>query len=201
MLKGQKPVQLQEARRFHELVKLKMVRSNYGVAIDGGAHVGSWTVEMAKVFQTVYAFEPCEEAFSMLCENVINETSDCDIIPMQKALYNEECAVEVIAPRGRQTLTARQVKLNPNGKVEATTIDALDLKGCDFIKLDLEGCEPLALKGGRRTIKKYKPFLVVEFAAEKGFGPQCKKSQTMLEQWGYREIWRNGVDRGFKWMG
>jgi FkbM family methyltransferase len=201
LLKGQKPVQLQEAKRFHELVKLKMVRPNYGIAIDGGAHVGSWTVEMAKVFQTVYAFEPCEEAFLMLCENVVNETSDCDIIPVQKALYSEECAVEVIAPRGRQTLTARQVKLNPNGKVEATTIDALDLKGCDFIKLDLEGCEPLALKGGRRTIKKYKPFLVVEFAAEKGFDPQCKKSQKILEQWGYMEIWRNGVDRGFKWMG
>jgi FkbM family methyltransferase len=204
LLKGQKPVQAQEALRFEELVKLKLVRPDFGIAIDGGAHVGSWTQKMAQVFHTVYAFEPCPSTFIELCENIINEGfGDCDVIPMQKALMDNECLVNVISPRNRTTSTAKQVRVSSQGRIEAISIDSLKLAGCDFIKLDLEGCEALALKGARKTIKKYKPFIVAEFndSVQGAGGSNSIDAKRLLKSWGYREVWRRDVDRGFKWMG
>jgi hypothetical protein len=42
------------------------------------------------------------------------------------------------------------------------TIDSLDLKRLDFIKIDVEGMELEALAGGRNTIMKHKPVMLIE---------------------------------------
>lgn len=47
-------------------------------------------------------------------------------------------------------------------EVQAVTIDGLNLDRCDFIKLDLEGAEPLALSGAIETIKKFHPTILFE---------------------------------------
>ena len=46
--------------------------------------------------------------------------------------------------------------------VETTTIDQLALKKLDFIKLDIEGYEPLAIKGGLKTISRCLPIITME---------------------------------------
>ena len=50
--------------------------------------------------------------------------------------------------------------------VSSTTIDRIlydnNLKKVNFIKLDIEGAELMALKGGLLSLKKYKPGIVVE---------------------------------------
>lgn len=52
--------------------------------------------------------------------------------------------------------------------VEATTIDALDLKP-DFIKIDVEGAEPLVLAGARNTIRKHSPLIYFEALDDDAF--------------------------------
>ena len=63
---------------------------------------------------------------------------------------------------------------NPNGrlnikncdkiKIKTDTIDNLFLdKKVDFIKLDIEGFEYYVLLGGLETIKKYKPYILIEY--------------------------------------
>jgi FkbM family methyltransferase len=47
-------------------------------------------------------------------------------------------------------------------EVNTVTIDSLSLDQCDFIKLDLEGAEPLALSGAIETIKKFYPTILFE---------------------------------------
>jgi FkbM family methyltransferase len=42
---------------------------NRTVAIDGGAHYGSWTRYMAKDFEKVYSFEPHQRIFECLEKN------------------------------------------------------------------------------------------------------------------------------------
>ena len=42
----------------------------------------------------------------------------------------------------------------------------INLDKLDFIKLDIEGYEPLAISGGIQTIKKYKPVIALEFWAD-----------------------------------
>ena len=46
--------------------------------------------------------------------------------------------------------------------VELITIDSLNLDKLDFIKIDVEGYEPLVIEGGINTIKKYKPIITLE---------------------------------------
>ena len=56
-------------------------------------------------------------------------------------------------------------KINTN-RVQATTIDKQFIdKGIDFIKIDIEGAEWMALLGAKEVIKKYRPVLMVEIQA------------------------------------
>ncbi len=198
-MKGQKEVQRVEAQRVHDIMATELVPTSSGIAIDGGAHVGSWTVEMSQYFDKVYAFEPCQESYDMLTDNVAVESSEhCTVIARRQALVDKPRTVDSILPPGkRQTLTARQVKLDGT-ELEGVTIDGLDLPGCDLIKLDLEGAEWLALVGAKETIRKYKPFLVLEFnGLVSQFGHSEGQIIRKLQAWGYAEVWRDGVDRGY----
>jgi FkbM family methyltransferase len=47
--------------------------------------------------------------------------------------------------------------------VDITSIDAMDLPRLDFFKLDVEGYEVPALAGALATIKKYRPWIWVEY--------------------------------------
>ena len=46
--------------------------------------------------------------------------------------------------------------------VEAKTIDSLELKNVDMIKIDAEGEEKNILKGAKETIKKFSPHIIVD---------------------------------------
>jgi len=46
-------------------------------------------------------------------------------------------------------------------RVEATTIDAVCATGLDFLKLDIEGSEELALEGGREAISRFAPAIAL----------------------------------------
>jgi FkbM family methyltransferase len=201
LVKGQKDVQRKESERFDRIIRIKHIGIGRGVAIDGGAHVGSWTVRMARHFDVVHAFEPCWASYSLLCENIINSDLPGEVIPHNKALMDQECLVNVVQPsRNRTALTARQVKVSRRGRVEAVSIDSLNLERCDFIKLDLEGSEMIALEGARKTIKKFHPVLVIEFnGLMRKFGSSEDQMKKRLEKMGYREVWRESVDRVFKW--
>ena len=47
-------------------------------------------------------------------------------------------------------------------KVKAVTLDSENIPNVGFIKIDVEGAEHEVLKGSRRTIKKFRPNLLVE---------------------------------------
>lgn len=193
-LKGQKEPQRIEAERIDELAS-KGCFKNRGTAIDGGAHVGSMTLKLAQYFDTVWAFEPCDEAYEYLLENTQH---DHRIMPMPMALMDRKCSVNVRAPRGRTTLTARQVSYQ--GEIPAITIDSMQLDRCDFIKLDLEGCELLALRGAEETIKRFHPVLMIEFHDNelgRRFGYMNDDVIQFLKKHGYRQVYRSGVDRVF----
>ena len=106
--------------------------------------------------------------------------------------------VDVFRPTPkRTTLTARQVDYG--SEVKGTAIDTLKLERCDLIKLDLEGAEPLAILGAIDTITKFRPFLVIEFnpRLKDRFAATVKSMEATLKDLGYKEVWRNDVDRGF----
>jgi FkbM family methyltransferase len=135
---------------------------HFGRAIDGGAHVGTWSLIMAGRFAEVVAFEPSPDTFECLQFNVA-----------QRALANVRCVQAALgaAPgfvsmaldkdnEARANTGARFTR--PGGTIPVVTIDSLKLADVGFIKLDIEGSEPAALEGAQVTLGKYKPIVLFE---------------------------------------
>lgn len=70
-------------------------------------------------------------------------------------------------------------------RVNSKTIDNLvknyGLKKVNFIKMDIEGCEFLALKGARKTIQKFKPTICLECDVK-----SFKKINNFLKRFSYK---------------
>jgi len=192
-VKLKKP-QLDELRDLHRLLASGQV-TRFGIAIDGGAHIGGWTVALAQRFGRVIAFEPCPETAKALRIN----TADLPNVEVRaEALMDRSGTVQTYAPGKTETLTARRVAFAETGDAVAVTIDSLELDGLDFLKLDVEGTEWLALKGARATIRRHRPFVVIEEAGiERHMGIAQGAAAGLLRAWGYAKVWGAGVNSGW----
>jgi precorrin-6B methylase 2 len=110
-----------------------------GVFVDVGANIGGYTVRAAKRAY-VYAFEPEPRNFNLLRLNI--------------KLSNYH---------GRHSLL-RTIKTTnyPTIDVDMTPLDLIlaNEDRIDIIKIDVEGAEPLVLKGAREVLKRTKAVVI-----------------------------------------
>lgn len=134
--------------------------TDVGIAIDGGAHVGTWSMRLATVFDRVLAFEPSPDTFECLQRNA-------------EPYPNIECRPEALgAAPGFVTMAldaANTARANTGARfagvgadVPVVTIDSLSLEHVGFLKLDVEGSEPRALAGAVETIRRCRPIILFE---------------------------------------
>ena len=146
---------------MHALFERRITKDS--VVLEGGSHIGSHAVRLAMLAKKVYCFEPLEPSRDLLRENLaINGCTNA--VVSGKALGAEK-GVAYFGWITDENLGG--AGLHQNGEkssveVEVTTIDALDLPQLDFIKLDVEQYEPLAVAGGMQTIAKFLPDIVLE---------------------------------------
>ncbi len=132
--------------------------TNFKMAIDGGAFVGLFSLEMAKKFNVVFAFEPCHPTRQALRENT---DSTNNIFIYDRALGDKFA-------RASQNQDDRWVGnmggryLIPGDDFEVVPLDCFELNDVGLIKLDIEGYEYRALQGAQDTIKRCKPVIIVE---------------------------------------
>lgn len=146
---------------LHEIFN-RYVNSD-SVILEGGCHIGTHTIKLAKICRKLYAFEPLESSYNLLKINL-------DL----NSLNNVEAFQKGLSDKPGNTNYKYITDGNPGGAVlstdgsgkefdcELTTIDSLNLEKLDFIKLDVEGYELLAIQGGINTIKKCKPTIIIE---------------------------------------
>lgn len=170
---------------------------DWSLAVDGGAHVGGWTRIMAERFQVVHAFEPAPDTFATLSENMAGLTN--------VRLHN----VALMDKRQQGTMrldvrsTARKFWPDSDGDMLAVALDEFELPSCGLIKLDLEGCDLFGLQGAVKTIKRHRPFLIVELgeALHKGLSERFGIGDIDVAAWlkrrGYSEAFREGVNVGY----
>lgn len=154
--------------------------TNESIIIEGGCHIGTHTVKLGMIAKYVYAFEPYPKSYNLLSKNIeLNNLNNVGIF--QKGLSKNFDRVKFDwTGEGRGNPGGSGLSDNPIGRdhkcpimsndisVELTTIDSLNLKRLDFIKLDIEGYEINAIMGGINTIKKYKPIILLEDWATHG---------------------------------
>jgi FkbM family methyltransferase len=151
-----------------------------------------------------YAFEPNPIAFSALVENVeLNNLKD-NVECFNMGMWNESSELELKVPldttdSGLATMgndSSRFIYDNKTGDfsthtVYCTTIDEFfkqhKLESIDAIKIDTEGAELNILKGGEKTLKEFKPLLVLEFHTETTlqFGYKREAILELLQSYGY----------------
>ena len=157
-----------EVFRDHSYVDGKCQINIGDVVLDGGAHIGTFTVfALIHGAKLVISVEPNPITFPILEYNVKRNMGDRNVVFVNKALWN---SIRKRPNRLRFICDARhsggshiQRKYRNNCWVEGITIDAIEKEfgKIDFIKLDVEGSEREALAGAIETIKHDTPNLAL----------------------------------------
>lgn len=176
---------------------------NFGGAVDGGAHVGTWSRILSEKFASVLAFEPSADTKECLEKNM--RTFKCENVNIVHAALGDKPG------RVRMTLEGfdRAIELKntgarftrPGDDVDVVMLDSLKLDALDFIKLDIEGSEPAALRGAIETLKRCKPVVLFE---DKGlcfrhFGEPKTACADLLKSIGMTFIEKIGCDQIWGW--
>ncbi|QJD91199.1 FkbM family methyltransferase [Duganella dendranthematis] len=166
-------------------VKLLMTRrENFGdgvVAIDCGANIGVHTIEWAQAMHgwgEVIAFEAQERIYYALAGNIaLNNCFNAKAIFAAVGASAGEISVpqpNYFLPSSFGSLEIRKTDTTEFigqkidyaeencVRTQMMSIDQLNLKRLDFIKIDIEGMEMEALMGAEQSISKYKPQLMIE---------------------------------------
>lgn len=157
---------------------------SFRTAVDVGAHVGMWSMQLAKRFQRVEAFEPVAAHRECFLRNLVaphDQEHDDGWMPGVSlhacALGDHEGHVRIdTAPT-----SSGDSKVGGDGDIPLCRLDSFNLKDVDFIKLDCEGYEYFALKGGEETIKRDRPTIIVE--QKPGRGQQFGLTETAAVDW------------------
>lgn len=141
---------------------------NGGSAIDGGAHVGYFTRTLAHLAKgTVFSFEPNPYMYK-LHEKAVRGLPN--VVATKAALSNEsaqEVSFHVVPNSMEQDSTLEEDFVGKHQKevrVKTMQLDELDVDELKLIKLDVEGHELSALKGGERLIRQHSPWIIFEYS-------------------------------------
>lgn len=172
--------------------------TDWSLAVDGGAHVGSWTRAMAKRFDEVHAFEPAPDTFMCLQGNLAGLLN----VRLHNLALGAEEGTAGLADDGRYALGNTGGRhLCGKGSIQIVPLDAMDLPSLGFLKLDVEGYELFALRGARGLLERHKPVVLIEdkirMAHRYGLKPHA--AAGFLESLGAREVATLGSDRVFAW--
>ena len=133
---------------------------NFDTAIDGGAHCGSWTREMAKRFKTVHSFEINPATFECLERN-IKDWGLTNIVLHNYGIGDKEEFVSM-SEDPKWPGSTGGLHITGEGKLPVKMLDDCGIDHVDFLKMDLEGYEEKAMRGGINLIKKSKTFIMIE---------------------------------------
>lgn len=176
--------------------------TDFSVAIDGGAHVGTWSKLLAAQFTQVIAFEPNHLTAMALRENM--RTFGCgnvQILPM--ALGDRARTVTLRLEDDAKALSntgayhVGDLRAGHHDElIPMVTIDSLSVQSLGFLKLDVEGSELAALHGGSATIARCRPIVLFENKGlwRRHFGAAKEAPQDWLTNQGYRQLAKTGCD-------
>lgn len=162
----------------------------WDIAVDVGANIGTLSIYMAKKFKKVYSFELVHENFECLRKN-IDDHGYNNIIPFCFGLGKENKKVDIIYDSVYpDSLAGVCANVNKEGIYELKTLDSLNLEGCDFLKIDVEGLESHVLEGGFNTISKYKPVIILEYKQRKSVqaGTNLRDIDEMIKKLNYKKV-------------
>ena len=173
----------------------KTLVTNFGFALDIGAHIGTMARKIGADFKEVKCFEPAFHRYTK--EN----TADLDNVTVKPfALGNEDKQEEMYIMEqktGGSSIVKhprRWEKWQKNANTATINVRRLDNYGytnIDFIKIDVESYEYFVIDGGRETLKNNSPVIMIEYL-DKYPHHEYPPAETnrLLEGLGYKKVKR-----------
>ncbi|MHC0429789.1 FkbM family methyltransferase [Streptomyces sp. O3] len=136
-----------------------------GTAVDVGGWYGPWSRRLARRARRVITVEPVPRL-----ARTIRAAAPYNLQVLQAAASDEPGTAQLWLPpgdhgeRGVSSLVRRDLHARAVA-VRCVTLDGLDLRDVDFIKIDVDGNELPVLRGAARLLDRDRPALIVELEA------------------------------------
>ncbi len=174
--------------------------------IDIGSHVGLWGMWLVKEFDHVHGFDPIKEFQEIWPLNVkgdnytlynyalgddfgkvdlivpYDQTGGTHVVHNQAGIDAALKAQEVMPPEKRGHFIAESIPMSP--------LDSFSIEDVDFIKIDVEGFELEIIKGAEETIKRDKPWMIIEQKGNdvKHYFGERDEAANLLKSWGMKDL-------------
>lgn len=134
------------------------------IILDIGTNIGNHTLYFLNECEAkfVYCFEPATETFEMLRKNISINHLESRTKLIKAGVGSISGKGSVSAQKTKNT-GFTQIVSSENGNIEMIAIDETNINDkIGLIKIDIEGYEVEALKGMIETIRRNKPYLMIE---------------------------------------
>jgi FkbM family methyltransferase len=171
---------------FYEYEKQKLISREVrpgSVFWDVGANVGFYSLLASKLVGSgkVFAFEPAPRNLSYLRKHLtLNRVRNVEVLAIAVCDKNGSSRFETEESGLMGHLSGEGGITVPTATLDSLVDDGAVLPP-DYVKMDIEGAELLALHGASRTFQRFRPVL---FLATHGreVETECRR---LLELWGY----------------
>jgi FkbM family methyltransferase len=187
-----------EKQDYDELTHIMPVG---GVFLDVGAHIGIYTLAMARAAGpsgSVHSFEPNPASFQRLSHHVL-QNGLANVRLSQVAIGSTEGRAKLNAPTKENSGAASLLSTNMPARFEARPIDvyvtSLDayckshaFDRIDIIKIDCQGYEIQVLEGASDVLRTFRPRLLLEYDVDFLVAAGASGTQLccMLKELGYK---------------
>ena len=124
--------------------------------VQAGGNVGVFPVGLSGYFDSVYTFEPVEDNYKCLVEN-IKDYPNITALNCGLSYKTQGASIKYAAPNN-----SGAIRLEENGSLNLIPLDKMNLSNVDLLWLDIEGFEYKALLGAKRLLEENKPIVVLE---------------------------------------
>ena len=181
---------IEDWNREYESIKQHMKLNKGESFIDIGAHIGLWTLYVAKKGNKVYSFEPDINTFKILKNNIKKYSN----VKVYNLAIGAEDKVESMYVHKNSVLNSLRIVRKDlflyKVRVQINKLDNFKFEEkIGLIKIDTEGYESEILIGAEETILRDKPKLIIEVHhGLRPLGLELKILFDRVQKYGYDNI-------------
>ena len=162
----------QEAQRNRAISYVE----DWGFAIDIGANIGLWSMDLSKYFNKLVCFEPNPLCQEYLKKNINMKNSKVHNYALGESEESKKLILHPTNSGASSFVNRTKIDIKDDGtkiygefpketprvEVAVKKLDTFNFNKINFIKIDVQGFELNVLKGANKTLKKNNPVLCIE---------------------------------------
>jgi len=161
--------------------------------IDCGAWIGQWSL-MHRHAEHVEAFEPNPDILPLLEHNI----QSCPQIHLHRTALSNRPGRTALRYESH-TGTCHMWPEGHAQDIEVRTLDSYQFSDVDIIKIDVEGMEVPLLQGAEQTIRRNRPWILIEGNESPGrYGRSKRDFLQLLTSWGMTRVYKRWPDQIYR---